>query len=363
MSDGQSTLAGVRDRTVWSDIDLGKIPGYEFGKPPKRLDDVTFDDEFEAMWGRNWGACSKIGKLRTVLLSRPGPEETSDLARRDPAYFLYPGNAGVPGFGVAQRDEEFPDLALMRRQHEAYARVLAENGVEVLYADFPPGLTGIYGLPYRGAGYPAPFMIRKGCIIGRSALAWKRGQEAIWAKKMLEMNIPVLYMVHGSGIFEGRLDWLDPKHVLLNVGHRANREGFRQMEWILKQNGVEEAIPVELPASVLTHLDVVFTMVDRRLALIYSPVLSYDVLMQLKRKGIRLIDVPREEMSSTPCNALPLEPGKIVMPKGAPKTVAALREEGVTVIEVDLSESCKLGAGPDCITLSVIRDEGPYLDE
>jgi N-dimethylarginine dimethylaminohydrolase len=60
-------------------------------------------------------------------------------------------------------------------------------------------------------------------------------------------------------------------------------------------------------------------------------------------------------------NSFPLEAGRIVAPQGAASTVKALREAGVEVIEVNVSESLKLGAGPDCMTLSLIRDEGPYL--
>ena len=34
---------------------LERIPGYEPGKPAHRMDDVTFMDELELMWGRRWG--------------------------------------------------------------------------------------------------------------------------------------------------------------------------------------------------------------------------------------------------------------------------------------------------------------------
>jgi len=348
----------VRD---WSKIDFSKIPLYNPSEPPIRLDHLSFDDELEVVWGRKWGSASKIGKVHTVLVSRPGSEEINTLTAEHIKYFLYCGKHGVPGFGYAEGPEDLPNLKLMREQHDAYCQVLKDNGLEIIYANFPDGMTGAY-LPYRGAGYPAPFMLRNGCVIGRSALAWKRGQEAIWTKKIAEIGVPILYTVHGTGIFEGRIDWVDPSIALLNVGHRANMEGFRQMEWILKQNGVKEVIPVMLPCRVLTHLDCVFTMVAPRLALIHSPVLPYELVKTLQDRGLRFIDVPLEDMGKGIINCFALEPGRIIAPTGATKTIAALRKAGVDVIEVNISESLKLGAGPDCLTVSLIREEGPYLD-
>lgn len=347
----------VRD---WTSIDLKDVPGYVPDAPPARLDSLSFDDELEAVWGRRWGSPSKLGKVHTVLVSRPGKAEINDVTRKDTKYFLYCGRYGIPGFGYAESDGDLPDLDLMATQHDTYTQVLKDNGVEVIYADFPDQISGAY-LPYRGAGYPAAFMIRNGCVIGRSALAWKRGQEAIWSRKMAELGIPILYTVHGNGIFEGRIDWVDPKHALLNVGHRANMDGFRQMEFILKQSGVEEVIPVMLPGRVLTHLDCVFSMVDRGLALVHTPVFPYETLRLLESWGVRFIDVPESEACTGVMNCFPLEPGRIVAPQGATQTVNALREAGVEVIEVNISESLKLGAGPDCMTLSLIREEGPYL--
>lgn len=364
---GMTTTVGVPSYRIgsyegdWSEIDVTKAPGFEPRRPPRRLDDIVFEDELERIWGRKWGSPSKIGRVHTVLVSRPGSAEINQATGDYPEYFLYAGKAGVPGFGVASGPDELPDLALMQAQHDAYVQVLRDCGVEVIYADFPDKMMGAY-LPYRGAGYPPALMSRTGCIIGRSALAWKRGQEAIWARKMIEIGVPILYTVNGSGIFEGRVDWLDSRHALLNVGHRANREGFRQMEWILKQDGAEEVLPVELPGNVLTHLDVVFTMVADRLALLYVPGLPYELLKLLESKGIELIEIPGEEVGHIPANAFPVEPGKVIMPAGSPRTRSMLESAGVSVIEVDLSESVKLGAGPDCMTLALIREKGPSLD-
>lgn len=344
----------------WSTLRLQNAPKYRANAYPERLDDISFDDELEKVWGRRWGCRSKIGKVTTVLCSRPGRAEINDITKQDPKYFLYCGKFGIPGFGDAETEADLPDLKLMRSQHEAYTAVLEKNGVEIIFADFPEKMDGAY-LPYRGAGYPPPLMIGNGCIIGRSALAWKRGQEAIWTKKVAEIGLPILYTVHGNGIFEGRMDWLDPFHVLLNVGHRGNMEGFRQVEHIMRMNGVREVVPVFLPEHVLTHLDCVFSMVAPNLAITYRKVMPYETLKQLEKWNIELINVPDDEVSTGIINCFALEPGRIIAPKGATKMIKELEKRGVEVIEVNVSESLKLGAGPDCMTLSLIREDGPLL--
>jgi arginine deiminase len=65
------------------------------------------------------GATSEVGRLRTVLLHRPGTE-LSRLTPRNSADLLFDG---VPWVGRAQEE------------HDAFAQALRDRGVEVLYLD------------------------------------------------------------------------------------------------------------------------------------------------------------------------------------------------------------------------------------
>ena len=80
--------------------------------------------------------------------------------------------------------------------------------------------------------------------------------------------------------------------------------------------------------------------------------------------GYKLIEVPKEEqMKCFVCNALTLEPKRVMVIKGCPKTVKALRKEKVDVIEVPYDEVMKYGEGIRCTTMQLIRDRGPRLFE
>src|SRR6185312_8533673 len=65
------------------------------------------------------GSTSEVGRLRTVLLHRPGPE-LSRLTPRNNDQLLFDG---------------VPWVARAQEEHDAFAQALTDRGVEVLYAD------------------------------------------------------------------------------------------------------------------------------------------------------------------------------------------------------------------------------------
>src|SRR5690242_21360431 len=65
------------------------------------------------------GASSEVGRLRTVLLHRPGPE-LSRLTPRNNDQLLFDG---------------VPWVARAQEEHDAFAAALRERGVEVLHLD------------------------------------------------------------------------------------------------------------------------------------------------------------------------------------------------------------------------------------
>ncbi len=62
---------------------------------------------------------SEIGRLKTVLLHRPGAEL----------------EALTPDYMARMLFDDVPYLKVAQQEHDAFANVLRENGVEVLYLD------------------------------------------------------------------------------------------------------------------------------------------------------------------------------------------------------------------------------------
>jgi N-dimethylarginine dimethylaminohydrolase len=312
------------------------------------IESASYMDELPKIWGKRWGAQSEIGHLRSVMVSRPSDNEASPEVRDDPHFFASQGS--------------FPNLDLMRRQHKELVKVLLDFGSEVIYFDPPAETIGPYGRLRMLWAPASAFVINGGAIVPRYGLApWRRGFEALLARKLGELGCPILCTIHGDGVFElgGNCQWLDPKHLVIGVGKTTNMEGVRQVWPVFKDAGVED-IHLTTFKDVI-HLDMAFGMASDWVAVVDPRCLEPSFLSYLRRKGIDLVEVDPVEADNSACNTLVLKPGVVVLPAGNPKTAKALRERGVEVIEVDMSEFVKTGGGPHCATAGLVRDPGPLL--
>jgi N-dimethylarginine dimethylaminohydrolase len=316
---------------------------------------LSYDDELKHIWGKEWGAQSEIGKLREVLVQRPGPE-------------IAPPEEDLKWFGM----KCVPDVTEAANQHDRFVEILRSEKVKVHNMNAPPMARGPYAV-LQGLWGTRDFgmVVNGGAIVHRMSLPWDRGGEVWWAKKVVELGCPILYTVRGSGTFEGgNVVWLDPAHVCIGKSIRTNQEGIDQVSKVLESVGVDEVKVVSIPgwlestdwpAGGFAHLDCVFAYVDSGLALIYPPGVSFDFLEYLKEKEINLIEVSPEEAKDYACNTLALGPGKLMMLEGFDVTQGRLEREGVDVIAVDMSEFIKAGGGPHCASAPLIRDRGAEL--
>jgi N-dimethylarginine dimethylaminohydrolase len=336
---------------------LSRIPGYHKNMPHKPIFDVDFRDELEKGWGRNWGyAGSPFGKLRLVMVYRPGEEQQAPVLAEDLQLFNLP--------------EGPTDLARLQGQHDAMVRALEAEGAEVVYLEPKRPLVGTYGIPLRSAPYlRETITVPGGVIICRIAVAYKRGLEAFHAQRVGELGCPILYTVHGQGVFEAsNLVWIDQRSVILATGLRSNLEGLRQVELILRGLGVEDIHHAQLPGylyrrthqvgptSGFFHLDMTFGMAADKIAVLYPGGVGYDTIRWLESKGIDIIEVSEEELHLCAPNLLPLGPKKVMVPAPGLRMSEELRKRAVAVVEVDLSEFAKGGGGPTCLTLPLMRD-------
>jgi N-dimethylarginine dimethylaminohydrolase len=320
---------------------------------------ITYEDELELIWGMNWGAQSEIGRLEEVIVSRPGPE-------------LSPPNEEMKWHAIRHPI----DWKKAAEQHDALIKVLKDEGITVHYDERPASalMKGPYGVQLsRNPGLRDPgVVVNGGAIIGRMAMAFRRGEEVFWAKKISQLGCPILYTVRGTGIFEGgNVVWLDPFHVCIGIGARTNIEGVNQITPILRASKVEEirsvSIPYALdnydwPAGGWPHLDCVFGYVAPNLAVIYPAAVGYDFVQYLRLKKVRMIEALPDEARDAACNTLALEPGKIIMNTAGPHLRRQLEREKIDVITVEMSEFALHGGGPHCQVGCLIRQAGPSLE-
>jgi len=328
---------------------------------------LSYLDELEVIWGKHWGAQSEIGKLREVMVIRPGDEVAPP--EEDLVFYQF---------------EKRVDVEKVKREFEGLIEAMQKENIkvydirELLRTEMDIDewmLKEPYGLPHARFGGPGArdvgLVVNGGAIIGRMSLPYRRGEEYVTMKALAKLGVPILYTINGNGLFEGgNVVWLDPKHVIIGKSIRTNQEGIDQVSYILKRCGVEEIYVVPIPgylyntkwpAGGFAHLDCVFGYVDDGLAVIYPPGVPYEFIEYLRSKDINLVEVPPNEARWLACNTLALEPGKIILPQEFKETIRALEREGVDIIAIPWEESKYLGGGPHCSTLPLIRDPGPKL--
>jgi len=308
-------------------------------KPPHPLN-TAFEEELEKYWGRRWWVDSEFGRLRAVLVHRPGDElKLVD----DPIKWLWDG---------------IPNLEKAVEEHDELVRILEEEGVKVYYLDKRSDRPKLYFMRD-----PA-VIVRGGAIIGRMSLEIRRGEERLVAERLIEIGVPILRTIHGYGWFEGgNLMFLDKSTVLIGEGLRTNEEGIDQVSTVLEVLGYEEVITVPIPGYLnyfpmgYVHLDVGLNFPDHEIAVVYPEAIPYNLIWELKNRGFKLIEVPREEALKMATNFLAVRPGRVIAAAGNNKTRRLLESEGIDVIEVKIDELMKGGGGVRCMTMPLVRDE------
>lgn len=300
----------------------------------------TFTEDLTTVWGRNWSVTSEIGKLRSVLVHRPG-KEIENITDLEKAYF-----------------RDFIDVDKARWEHDQLVQVYRDHGVEVNYVEeTDPECPNAMFCHDLILGTP------EGVIVTRPGIAVRSKEVRYAAQAVAQLGVPIVKTIHGKGVFDGACaTWVDRETVFVGTGTRCNEEGLKQVSDSFRDMGVKNVITLSIARN-QNHLDGFLSIVDKDVAVTY-PYITPDVIYEeLEKRGFRFVEIPAfEEKINFAANSVALEPGKIIMPKGAPRTVELLEKNGVEVIELDLEEIKKGGGSVHCLTAFLQRDDIPVYE-
>lgn len=303
------------------------------------------------VWGERWGCRNDVGNLRMVLVHRPGDEVSRMTAEH------YDPNLGALINDDEQwyfRSQQGPNVAKMQQEHDGLVKALEADDIVVhQVSGSPRDPKAMYTRDCAVAVDGGVIVCRMGPV-GKEAGTGRRGEERFITGKLVELGMPILRTIHGEGLFEGgSFCYLDERHAAAGLAHRQNEEGVRQVEEVLRVHGVT-LIRVSLTGHSL-HLDGCIVMTNRQLALVNVARLPYWFLETLNDLGIKYIQPDPLELHCI--NYLAVNPGRVLFPYGAPRTAEKLEREGISIVEIDYSESAKNGGGIHCSTLPLIRDD------
>ncbi len=317
------------NRNKWNSL-------YDLEHPPL----VSFvDGELEQIYDHSrFGVSNNYGRLKRILLHRPS--EDVNRVKENLTWWLWDGE---------------PDLKQAQIEWDNFAGLLKKNGVEVeILEKGYPGCAKNYFM--RDQATMTPW----GVIMSRMALTQRWGEEQNIAKKIWSLDIPVLMMVTGNGIFEGgNYIPIDRNTVVIGRGIRSNDSGIAQVQNLLALMDIETVV-IDMPAYLgkyggYVHADVCFNPIDKDLAVVYPEGLPYFFLEWLRDRGFDMIEVDRDEVLHMGTNVLPLDARKVISVQGSLKVTQQLEDTGVKVIEIMIDELTKGGGGPRCLVMELCR--------
>jgi dimethylargininase len=285
-----------------------------------------------------YGAQGMTGRLRRVVMRRPGEA----MAAADPVAWHYTSAI---------------DLAEARSAHDAFAGALRAWDVEVLYHDEP--------LPEHSDSvfvFDPALVTDRGSLLLSMGKAARRGEEEPLGRALELHGVPVFGRLQGEARAEGGDTlWLDHDTLAVGRGFRTNDEGVRQLRDLLAPLGVtvlDYDLPYFTGREACLHLLSLISPVDTDLAVAYPPLMPTAFWVELKRRGVRLLEVPEEEFLYTQAtNVLTVAPRRCIMLEGSPVTQQLLEKADCEVVTFPGEPlSLKAEGGPTCLTRPVLRD-------
>jgi arginine deiminase len=301
--------------------------------------------------------CEHFGRLRRVLLHRPG-EALGLVNARNYRRWLFDG---------------VPDPARFAAEHDRYRALLEAHGVEVLelsdhLADYRERIRRLPNLSYL---HDTAVVSSRGTFLSRMATAARRGEEDLVGEALAALGVPLTHRFDGPGdAFEGCL-LLSPETLLVADTERHTAATIAR--FIPRAlDHFREVIRVAVPqARRFMHPDMIYNRVDLDLALAYLPAFlsvelhtrnggarEIDFRRHMAERGVEIVEVSGDEQRRWACSFVPLEPGVVVHYDLAlePETRRRLERRGVEFVLFHPEALLAGGGSLRCLTLRLHRE-------
>ena len=224
-----------------------------------------------------------------------------------------------------------PDYSLMLKQHAAYNQILKDLGLEVTLLEALPDFPDSHFVEDVAVVMPEVAVITNP---GASA----RNGEAVLIEPVLAKYRPI-ERIKSPGTMDGGDVLLVGKRFFVGLSERTNKAGVKQFSEIVSKYGYE-TIPV--PVSKGLHFKSSVNAAGNILFVCESFAERGEIV------GYEKIIIPQGEEYAA--NTLWIN-GTLITPAGYPQTKRKLENLGLPIIELEVSEACKMDGGLTCMSL------------
>ena len=285
--------------------------------------------------GAPWRVSSETGRLNDVLVCPPDH------------YRWMPLNSIVRR--TLSETRQRPAADHLRQQHAELCHALAQGGARVHRLVPEPHL------PYMVYTRDSVVVTHAGPVLCQLERPQRRGEYA----PLIDFHAAqgsTFWRKSSAGTLEGGdIHIIRPGLACIGAsGGRTDEAGAEQLAEWLRAEGWE--VRVEFFDEHFLHLDVIFCMAAPGLAVACLDVLDPGFVDWLAGHGIRCIPVSYRDAMALGCNILALGDGQVVSARASTALNAALRAEGLTVLDPEITLFTLGGGGPHCLTCPLSRE-------
>lgn len=296
--------------------------------------ETTHQQELGGLW-RNYSLDSEWNTLKAVLVHCPGEELKINAEDPESALML-----------------EALDIELAREQHKQMCDTYAKQGVEVhhLMPNQPAKPNHMFCADQLA-------MTPQGAILGRPAGQARAGEEVCVARRLADLEIPILRTLTGNATFEGAdLMWLNENTAMIGKGHRTNQSAIDQISSTLGEIGCN-TITVDLPFGTM-HFMGMLRIADKDLAICWPRRTPLATVTALQDLGYQVVfpDCEDDAQSYRAMNFVTLGPRKILSVSGLDRFEPFFDNLGIENIKVDTAEISKAAGNVGCLTSVLARE-------
>lgn len=235
--------------------------------------------------------------------------------------------------GLTTANLGLPSTVETKRQHESYRKAMELCGVELI------NLPADEDYPDSVFVEDTAVVTNKFAVVSRPG-APTRTAEAKLMEPTLKKYFEHIHSIEAPGTLEGGDILQIDNTFFIGISKRTNAEGAKQLKRIVEEYGHHVIL---VPHTQFFHLKTGITYIGDNTVLAAGEFIGHKAF-----KDFACIPVPPEEEYA--CNAVQMN-GKVLFPKGYPKTKQALIHSGFDLIEIEMSEFKKQDGGLTCLSL------------
>jgi len=304
---------------------------------------------------------SSYGRLKKVLMHSPG-KEIELVTNANAKCFNYSGKVNAK---------------LFRSDYQIFLEKLAENGTEpVLITDVlkddKEALEYISRRPNMVYTRDIAVMVGHGAVLMSLLLKGRKLDEMIVEKALKKLGIPIFGRITPPNVLEGGgVMFFDEHTMLAGLCDRADEKAIGQLkDFAFKNTKIDRFIMITTPEGTI-HIDGLFMMIDRKLAIASLPDLEfYPSLLFTKKEppkpiwftefleenDIEIIEISAKERDNAATNYIATGPLEVVGYDFNRRVHKEIEKRGGKVSTFPARELFKGRGGPHCMTCPIWRE-------